>query len=266
MVGVYKRRRTSYGRRSDSFGKYLARRSKVRRAAFRRRPASRMQRAIKSAVLGLAERKKVQIEVCKNQVLQHNELYVIENNIFATVVGTGDNQRIGSKIFAKYIKFKMHFENQQYRPVASYLILVLRNKNNPSANISTGDNIFKGVTTSKNLDYIDYDKFQVLYSKRLMVRDGNQGGAAAMGTSWNPGIDGVSGSSTDPRGYVNVQRYYNFKIRMNKTLEYLTGNTPEYQNYHLAIIPYANYSATTSGDIYPVGHVSCVSEFVFKDP
>lgn len=244
-----------------SLAKYALKRRRVRKVAFGRRKG--LARAVKYQILKMAESKHIYANDAQNLVLQHNVLQVIRNNIFATVQGTDHTNRIGDKIHAKYIKFKMYFENQQYRPKCTYTILVLRNKNDASANISNGENIYEGVTTSKNIDYIDYNKYQVLYSKRVTVNDAGsyQGTSAAMGTGT------VDGAATVDARVGNPSRHHTFKLRLNKTLEYLDGtNTPSTMKYALAVIPYCNYSTTTNGSVYPVGHVSVASMFVFKDP
>lgn len=225
-----------------------------------------MRRLIRSTMLKMAENKHIYAQDCLNLTLVHNQLKVIRNNIFATVQGTDTNQRSGDKIFARYIQFKMYFENQQYRPKASYLVLVLRNKNNPSANIADNEDIYETVSTSKNLDYIDYNKYQILYSKRVNVSDaGSYAGTSGTMSTGNPAIDGVAEYGAAKMS--NPARYHTFKVYLNKTLEYLDGsNTPSTQKYAIAVIPYATFSTTTGGTVYPVGHVSCVSKFYFKDP
>lgn len=201
-----------------------------------------------------------------NLTLVHNQLKVIRNNIFATVQGTDHTNRIGDKIHAKYIKFKMYFENQQYRPKATYTILVLRNKNDASANILDNENIYEGVTTSKNIDYIDYNKYEVLYSKRITVNNSgsSDGPISAMGTG---GIDGESKALGAETVIGNPTKHHTFKVRLNRTIQYLDGtNTPSTMKFALAVIPYCNYTTATGGTTYPVGHVSVASCFVFKDP
>lgn len=212
----------------------------------------------------MAESKILYANDAQNLTLLHNQVRVIRNNIFATVQGTDHTNRVGDKIFAKYIQFKMYFENQQYRPIVDYLVLVLRNKNNASANISDGEDIFESVTTSKNLDFIDYNKYQILYSKRVRVEASNLGTLTQMN---NTSADGVA---TDGNGFwtfVNANRTFTFNLRLNKTIEYLDGtNTPSTMKYCLAVIPYSDYTTTTGGTAYPVGHVTVASKFIFKDP
>lgn len=264
VAGSYKRRRTSRGLTSTkSFRKYAKNRRYRRRLAFGRRKG--LARAVKNTILRMAESKILYANDAQNLTLEHNEVRVIRNNIFATVQGTDHTNRVGDKIFAKYIQFKMYFENQQYRPICDYLVLVLRNKNNASANLSDGENIFESVSTSKNLDYIDYNKYQVLYSKRVRVEASNLGTKNVMG---NASVDGAAGVSTTGEWvFVNANRTFTFNLRLNKTIEYLDGtNIPSTMKYCLAVIPYSNYSSTTSGAVYPTGHVTVVSKFVFKDP
>jgi hypothetical protein len=196
--------------------------------------------------------------------LEHNELRAIHNNLFNTSQGTGHDQRVGDRVYAKALTVKMYFENQQYRPRADYLVMVIRNKNSPSSNITSGENIFEGVSSSKNIDFIDYNKYDILYSKRITVSNAGSypGSAAAMN---NGSVDGTVTGAADH--LVNAARYHTFKIKLGKSMAYLDGSTePSFQRYALACIPYANYSSSTSGGTYPVGHVSAVFTFSFKDP
>lgn len=263
----------AYGKRSYRRRTYkrrpMSKRSRARSAVAKAKTKS-LVKLIKSVHLRQCETKKTQTEVCKDQQLTHNYVQVIETNIFATVQGDENHQRDGDKIFAKYAKFRMYFENQQYRPFASYLILVIQNKNSPATDIVNGENLWEGVTTSKNLDYIDYNKYRVLYRKRVNVGSmaNNWGTKQTMGSG---GVDGMAAAWSDtsqPQLIGNVSRYFNFKIRLNRTIQYLDGNTnaTSTMNYALVIIPYSSYTTTTNGTVYPVGHVSCVEEFFFKDP
>lgn len=264
---AYKRRRSMPGGPSKRRRLYARRGAAAIRAQRGARAFGRargLKRAIKRTMLSLAESKHIFANDAQNLTLLHNQLHVIRNNIFATVQGTDHTNRIGDKIFAKYIRFKMYFENQQYRPFATYTVLVLRNKNDASANIVDGENIYEGVTTSKNIDYIDYNKYEVLYSKRIVVNSRTGPGTNdAMGSG---GIDGAAWIN-DQMWVGQASRHHTFKVRLNKTIQYLDGtNTPSTQKFAIAVIPYSSYTTTTAGSTYPVGHVSVASCFVFKDP
>lgn len=263
----YKRRRTMPGGPTKRRRMYARAGAAAIRAIKGRRAYGRgkgLSRAIKRTMLRMAETKHVYPSPVNNLVMRHNVLELVMDNIFATVQGTDAHNRLGDKIFAKSISFKMYFENQQYRPKASYLVLVLRNKNNPNAGIADGENIFEPVTTSKNLDFIDYNKYQVIYSKRVTVNDAG----STIGT--NSAMSGlVDGTAQVISTLVsNPARYHSFKLRLNRTIDYLEGGSsvPTTQRYSLCVIPYSTFTTTTDGATYPVGHVSVVSKFYFKDP
>lgn len=216
----------------------------------------------------MAENKHQFTNICNNRALNHNIVEVLNDNLFGTFQGTDAHMRIGDKVYGRYIQIKMYFENQQYRPKAAYLVLVLRNKSNPQNPITDGENIFEPITTSKNLDYIDYNKYQVLYSKRVIVNDsGSTTGTNAVMNTNPAGVfpDGTAAFGSSVIG--NPTRYHTFKVWLNKNINYLEGGSslPVTQRYSLAIIPYATYTTNTDNAVYPVGHVSAVSKFYFKD-
>lgn len=243
-------------------------RKRVRRSkrTFRLRRRG-LARTIKRVLLRNAETK-FRFNSASNVTLEHNEVRVIANNILYLQQGDAHDQRSGDKVFAKHVKFKLYFENQQYRPRVSYTVLVLRNKTNASADIVNGENIFEGVTSTKSLDFIDYNKYDVIYRKSVTVSNAGSypGEPGAMGSSG--GVDGAVASAPNFTNLVtNANKYKSFTVRLNKNITYQDGSTnPSTQRYALAIIPYINNTSITSGALHPAGHVSMVYRYVFKDP
>lgn len=225
-----------------------------------------LARTIKRVLLRNAETK-FQFFTASNVVLEHNELRVVAGNLLACQQGDGQGNRAGDKVFAKHLTIKMYFENQQYRPRVGYTILVLRNKANPSSSITNGENIFEGINSTKSIDFIDYNKYDIIYKKAITVSNAGSypGTGNTMGTG---GIDGAAEGQSSHSGFLtNPNKYRTLKIRLNKNVQYLDGtDLPSTMRYTLAVIPYINNTSTTSGGTYPAGHVTMTGRFVFKDP
>lgn len=251
-------------------GKYARRaRRKFRRRVYRRsrRYARKaFSKAVRRVLRKTTETKSTIANVAENnKVLYHNGVNVLTTNLFATSQGTSHEQRIGDRIFAKAFALKMYFENQQYRDNVQYLVLIIRNKNMSGQDIVIGEDIWEGVSTTKCLDWIDTNKYDVMFAKRVWVKhDSTPGTANIMGTG---GLDGQTGLNPDSVEYIGQgKRLVKFYIPIRKLMKYNDGSTrPSTMSYSLCVVPYISYTAQTGGTVYPAGHVSWVGKFYFKD-
>ena len=63
-----------------------------------------------------------------NVTLEHNEVTMLDTDLLWNQQGDGASGRSGDRVFARGVKLKMYFENQQYRPFARYRIIIFRNR------------------------------------------------------------------------------------------------------------------------------------------
>lgn len=263
-----------YGKRKfDDGGSSYGKRSK-RKIAYRKkktlykkmRSRGGMAKMIKQVMLKQCETKHSQFTLGDNVTLEHNQYTLLQHNLCYLNQGDSHDTRNGDTVYARGLKLKLYIENQQYRPFARYAIVVLRDKQNPNSTITTGTNLWEGVTTSKNLDFFDFNRYEFKVIKRVNVSAPNSGSSLALGGT----VDGVANVESSGESYEvmgNGSRYVNIWIPLNYHLKYLDGtNQPAQYRWQIGIIAYGSHGATTSGGTYPIGHVTGVGKFYFKDP
>lgn len=247
----------------------------------RYRPKTKMARTIRSVVNRMSETKETLLEVAKNALLAHNTVTNLSANALYTQVGMAGQDvnaidtagaRIGQRIYAKGLKCALMIENQQYRPQVTYWLYLLRAKEgNPATAINAADDIFEGRSTTIPMDYVDTQKVSILYCKKITVKMPNSGTTLA-------GDATVTGAFYEESGgamysmVTNPQKIVKFYVPINRTIQYPDADSsadrtkPLNANlYQWVIVPYCNYAATTGSTVYPAGHVSLTTKFVYKD-
>lgn len=225
-----------------------------------------LRSTIKKQILSMAETKHTHIEFASNQELLHNQWTRIEPDILKYITnGNRTFERIGDKIFLKGIAFRILLEGQQYRPITTYKIIMIRNRREDDEMV-TGTNIFEGTTTTKCLDFIDTNKYEVKFIKTVVVRMPNSGTSNPMGGTVHGAANKVLGGE-DYEVFGNPQKLLKFYVPFNKTITYRdNAATASDYSWNLGVIAYCNFSTTTNTTTYPVGHISCVAKMYWKDP
>lgn len=252
-----------------------------------------IQRVIRNTVMKIAETKEVLLEVSKNVELKHNQVHNLTSNALFSSMGThGEDfnsggtaglagNRIGNSIFVKGIKCAIMLESQQYRPQVTYWLYLVRNKANRDAHLDTTAEIFEGRSTTLPMDYIDTSKVDVMFSKKFVLKMGNQGVATYTSTTTAAGVGALSSvdgtafvrnGTVDERLVQNPQLIKKFYVPINKTIKYndfdddsVLRNVPSTMRYQWVMVAYASYASTTEDAIAPVGHVSLTTVMKFKD-
>lgn len=239
---------------------------------------SRFKSAVMRVVNKSAETKEVITQWKSNATLKHNVLYNLTDNAFKCDQGvfgqsvTSSAMRIGSKIFCKGLKVSIMIENQQYRPQVSYWLYLVRLKGGAmDDSISTKSEMFEGVSTTIPMDYIDTSKCDILYSKKFVVKMPNSGSSLALGGT----VDGEANLESGGADYslvTNPQTIQKLYVPINKTIVFREadeGTTnrqiPASYRYQWVMVSYNNFSTTTDGATYPVGHVSFTTIMKFTD-
>lgn len=264
-----------YGkRRRYSRPKYRKYRPMSSAPRFRR---ARFAKAVMRAVNRNAEVKEVMRDIANNNTLQHNRLTNLNNNVFYSDIGVnGGNpddyaQRIGNKIFCKGIKIAIMIENQQYRPQCNYWLYCVRLKSGRMDDtINAQSDMFEGISTTVPMDYLDTAKCDVLWAKKFTVRAPNAGTSLPMGGT----VDGAANAESagaDYTVYTNGQKIIKTYMPVNKTILYrdtadaIARRIPASFRYQWVMVAYDNFSTTTGGTTYPVGHVTITTIMKFTD-
>lgn len=239
---------------------------------------SRFASAVMRAVNRHSEVKEVMRPMVANKPLYHNTVQNINPNAFYCDIGfhggNGDQnhaQRIGNKIFVKGIKVSLMLENQQYRPLCSYWIYLVRLKEGRmSETVNSKDQLFEGVSTTIPMDYIDTSKCDILYRKKFTVRMPNAGTSSIMNTTV-PGAADKIHDGADWTVFTNPQKITKFYVPINKTIMFRDSDDsgqrvlPSSYLYQWAVACYDNYSATTNDTTYPLGHLTMTTIMKFTD-
>lgn len=243
--------------------KYRRRAAKRRGLRFRR---SKLGRMVKRVVINAHETQHKDSELCSNLTCEHNEMTMIATDLLDITQGDGVSSRMGDRVYIRGVKLKLYFENQQYRPFARYCIVVFRDKVYPHTGKVTGDSLQEGVSTNKNLDFFDFNRYEFKVIKRVNVTMPNSGSSLALSGT----VDGVANVESGGASYEifgNPSKYVNIWVPFNYNVLYQDGGSSAVstQMWQLGVITYGSFGATTSGATYPIGHVSCVKKLYFKE-
>lgn len=239
------------------------RRLRRRRYKFRR---TKLGRLMKRVVLNQHETQHKESQLCSNLTVEHNEMTMINTDLLDVVQGDGVSSRMGDRIYVRGIKLKIYIENQQYRPFARYCIVIFRDKAYPHTVHVTGDTLQEGVTTNKNLDFFDYNRYEFKVIKRVNVTMPNAGTSLALGGTVD-GVANLESSGANYTVYGNPSKYVNIWIPFNYNVTYQDGGSSAVatQVWQMGVIAYGSFGATTSGATYPIGHISVVKKLYFKE-
>lgn len=220
-----------------------------------------------------SETKHLHLEIVNNATLEHNEYTRLKSNLLDGIVpGTRAFERTGDKIYLKGISLKMYFENQQYRPLVRYKIVIFRNKKDSGGAgiLPTGSStLWEGTSTSKNLDWFNTNVIDFKTVKDIVVRAPNSGSSLALNAYGGTSPDGVANVEHLGESYeviTNPSRQVNIWIPFNKNIQF-DDNTNQAPNniWQIGVITYGTHGQTTSGSVYPCGHVTAVAKLYWKD-
>nr|UOF78310.1 capsid protein [Cressdnaviricota sp.] len=281
------RKRKAISRRINKFNKrfkYTAPgKSRVARKMYKSKK-SRFARAVKAVVHNLAETKEYMLPVCTNNPLNHNVVTNLSNNAFSTIIGTsgeatsGQGVRIGNKIFAKKIRVSLMIESQQYRPLASYWLYLVRLKGAAAdTTCSAKTQMFEDVSSTIPMDWLDTSKCDIMFCKKFVLRMPNMGTLDTMGGGGTGGDPpGSEAGGTHVTGQQNLritnpQIITKFNVPLNCNIMYKDSNlgTPDNMQphsfrYQWVMIAYDNFTSA-GGATWPVGHVTMTTKLTFVD-
>jgi len=266
---AYKRARSStYGRRTR---RRYTKPSPYKRYG-RKSVRGKFAKNVMAVVNRRAETKSMYQEYADNKTLKHNWVENITNNAFnARINSDAEGTQaavsiIGRKCFIKGLAIKIIIENQQYRSIMHYTLMLVRNKINPDTSITLKDHMYEGHTDQIPTDYLDTSKVQVMFRKSFKVEQTSMPSTDnAMDASVADGdADGVAEGTMNLIANANYIR--SFYIPINKQFHYRDDNLPmPSQRYQWVIMPYCNNSTTTGGSVYPTGHIWMCQKTFYTD-
>jgi hypothetical protein len=275
MHGGTKRVRRTLFRSRSSLPKTLSTRSK---RIGRLRPRTKWARRVMNVMNNYAERKIQYTEIADNFTLTHNEVQSLNTNALYTQrgpyseingqsVANYQGNRIGKKIYVKGMSIRGIIESQQYRPNVDYWLYLVRNVNDEGA-INSNTKMFEGLTDQLPTDYVDNEKVQVLYCKKMKPRMPNPGADNAMNTTGTGGISDGNAHPADIVGSVpNPKTVFKDYIRLNRYVTYKDNSTDPvaYFKYQWVIVSYNNNSTINNGGTWPCGHLWLNTKMYFTD-
>lgn len=252
------------------------------RTAKKMSKSSTFKRAVMRVVNHNAEVKECLVQLSDNRVLTHNSVMNLNTNAFQTSRGTdgegnaGNGTRVGNKIFVKKLRMSIMIEAQQYRPLTTYWLYLVRLKGAlMDTTINAKSQMFEGTSTTIPCDFLDTSKCDVLFVKKFVLRMPNLGSLDSVGVGTDGGNPpGAEGGGTHITGQANLrvtnpQWIEKFNVVINKTIVYrdtqdANNEIPHSYRYQWVMTCYDNYTSAQSST-WPCGHVTLSQKMSFTD-
>lgn len=221
-------------------------------SAYRRPPrmnSKSMLAMARSAVLKSCETKYVS-SGSENVQLYHNGggafSWVSLSNLLATTQGNTQITRVGDEVYPVGLSMRLWLSNKSDRPNVSYRVYIVAVPPDQTSTSPTG--FFKGVSGNKMVDYIDTDRYNVLYHKILGPLSGDYS---------------LESAATNKEHSRLLKIWLPIKGKVVYNID--GGNLPKYQKHILSfgVIAYDAFGSIVTDNIasYAVAY-----RFYFKDP
>lgn len=209
--------------------------------------------------------------------VSHNTVTIISEDLLAlrqNTVGADIEQAnmgmTGSKVYMKGLAIRMMLQNYTSQPSVIYRVMIIQLPRGEDVSQST---LFEGAHTNKSIDFVDTQRYKVIYNKYLKITNPNQG--VYQGESTGIGGEYIeSAGGSDERMIQPGQRVVKIWLPVKKTITYLDyaqrqnidglANTliPKlhWQLIMYPVAPYGTPDGTGCGNI-----AGCVMKKYFKD-
>lgn len=216
-----------------------------------KKPVKSLTALIKKITLKTSETK-FGSQNAENQQLYHNGgtagTYNQIQNMLQTAQSGTQNGREGDRINAKGISIHLWLSNKLDRPNVMYRIVVYTCPFDQYT-VASPSGFFQGLHANKMIDYINTDKYKLIYTKTIQPFSGDYS---------------LESGATNKEHSRQIKIYIPLK---NRTITYGTdgGVIPNNQNSILCmgIIAYDSFGSLTTDNI---ASFSYVTKFYFKDP
>lgn len=242
--------------------------------------AATLQAAVRRVLNKNSETKQSNQSPTDGQEIYHNNFISVSNTLLSTSQGVEDpavgssNNRIGDEIQVRGLSIKTMLEiNERYSDVTFRLLVVKSAK----GDTPTRATLFNGLSGNKMIDSINKERYTILASRVVKLKQGNPGftnstggtaEVAVLGT--NAGIEyatanpytGISRATKIVKMWIPGYKLANAKNSMVKYEH--QSSQPKFFDYHFLIYAYSNY--TTAQDIWYVARYNdTVIQLYFKD-
>lgn len=259
---------------AKKYGNY----KKVNSAARTIQAAAR--RAIARQLNRQAETKMSNQSPTDGQEIYHNNFITVSNALLSTTQGVEDpavgavNNRIGDEITLRGLSIKTMLEiNERYSDITFRIFVVKSAK----GDTPTRTTLFNGLSGNKMIDTINKERYTILASKVVKLKQGNPGFTTATGGTSEVSALGVNAgieyATSNP--YTAISRAtkivkmwipgYKLANSKHSILKYEHQSTqPKFFDYHLLVYAYSNF--TTSQDVWYVARMNdTVIQLYYKD-
>jgi len=233
--------------------------------------AVKIQRAVRQYLDKKIETKKSNSTATDGQNIGHNSFVVCDSEVLATTQGTTDPQtggtanRIGDEINLKGVAFKMMLENNNRYSDVTFRIMVIKSAKGDTPTTAT---LFNGLSGNKMMDTFNNERYTLLFSKYVKVKQGNAGsdgvlGAGYTGSGLFNGDAGLkqSASTRIVKFYIKGEKFVkNGLVRYENAIDQV-----KFYDYNVLVYAYA-VGATSDALGWEVGKLNeYIKVMYFKD-
>lgn len=149
--------------------------------------ATTIQKAVRAYLNKNIETKKSNVTSNDNIVIGHNGLVYADSNVLLTTQGVTDpaigngGNRIGDEINLKGVSMKFMLENNHRYSDVTFRIFVVKSA---KGDVPTTSTLFNGLSGNKMMDTLNTERFTILHSKYVKIKQSTAGGDGALGTSY----------------------------------------------------------------------------------
>lgn len=234
--------------------------------------ASVIQAAVKRALASNLETKKSNVSSTDNVSIPHNSFIYCDSNVLLTTQGTTDPaigngaNRIGDEINLKGVSMKFMLENNHRFSDTTFRIMVVKAA---KGDVPTTATLFNGLSGNKMMDTINTERFTIVHSKYVKVKQGNSGAATALDASYvGSGLwDGDTGLTQSAS--TKIVKFYipAYKFVGKKGIVRYEGGTGQTKFFDFTVLVYAYaVGATSEALAYNVGVLNeYIKVMYFKD-
>jgi len=233
--------------------------------------AVKIQRAVRSYLNKKIETKKSNTTSTDGIQISHNNFVYADSNILTTTQGITDPtnsntaNRIGDEINLKGVAFKFMLENNVRYGDVNFRILVVKSA---KGDVPTSATLWNGLSGNKMMDTINNERYTVLFSKYVKVKQPNAGGDGNLGTGYT-GSGLVSGATPlQSPGSKIVKFYIKGEKFVGKSgiVRYENGtNQVKFFDYTVLVYAYNTYGVSEALG-YEVGRLNeYIKVMYYKD-
>lgn len=233
--------------------------------------AVKIQRAVRSYLNKKIETKRSNLTSSDLTDISHNSFVSVDSTVLATSQGTTDptagnsNNRIGDEINLKGVAFKFMLENNHRYSDTTFRILVVKSAKGDTPTSAT---LFNGLSGNKMMDTLNSERYTVLFSRYVKVKQGNPGGDTGLGTAYTGSglYDGDSGltlatSSKIVKFYIKGEKFVK-----NGVVRYENATSQvKFFDFHVLVYAYS-VGATSEALAWQVGRINeYIKVMYYKD-